>query len=162
MHAKYVISEDDYVRAMKLFSKITPKVALFYCLGIAVLLSIAVFGSPVIRGGIIGGLIAGGGVYLICRLVVNPLLARRHYRKYKAIHEPVEMRLRQDGIEFANSDASGVVRWNTIFRWRQNRDYILVYPMPRMYHVIPKSVKDRGTELQPLIDALRRNVGKET
>lgn len=147
---------------MKLFSKITPKAALVYSLGIAILLFIAILGSPVIRGGVIGGLAGGGVVYLIFRMVINPLLARRHYRNYKAIHEPVEMRLRQDGIEFANADASGIVRWETIFRWRQNRDYILVYTMPRMYHVIPKSVQDRGSELQPLIDLLRRNVGNET
>lgn len=162
MEANYVISEDDYVGAMKLFAKPTPKAALFYGLGAVALAFGAVFGPPIIKAGAIGGLAGGGVVALLGRFIVSPFLSRRHYRKYKAIQEPVRMRLREDGVEFSNADATGVVKWEKVFRWRQNKDYILIYPMPRMYHIVPKSIEHQGAQLGPLLEALKSNVGNET
>jgi len=162
METTYKISEQDYVRAMKLFSKITPKVAAIYGAVTLVLGLVAIFGSGAIKGGAIGGLIGGGVVIVLGRLIVNPILARRHYRKYKAIHEPISIRLKDDGIEFSTPDGGVLVRWEKILKWRQNDEYLLVYPMPRLYHIIPKSISNSEFELSVLVGALREKVGNET
>ena len=56
MDTVYEITEGDYVRAMKLYSKITRKVVVIYALVAAVLVLLALFGSPVLKGAAIGGL----------------------------------------------------------------------------------------------------------
>ena len=107
-------------------------------------------------------MIGGGVVFVFGRFLVNPILARRHYRKYKAIQEPINIKLNEDGIELSNPDGGGLVRWEKIFKWRQNEEYLLIYPMPRMYHIIPKSISKAGFELTALIQALQEKVGNET
>ena len=166
MATEYKISEVDYVRAMKLFSIITPKIAAMYAAAIAVLGVAAVFGPPVLKGGAIGGLIGGGVVIILGRLIVNPFLARRHYRKYKAIQEPIYIQLKDDGIEFSTADGKGLLRWEKIFKWRQNEDYVLIYPMPRLYHIVlkivPKTIKESGFDLLALTKTLEARVRNET
>lgn len=162
METTYKISEQDYLRAMKLFSKITPKVATIYGVAVVALGLVAIFGTAAIKGGAIGGLIGGGAVVVLGRLIINPYLARRHYRKYKAIHEPINIKLKEEGVELSTPDGGGLVRWEKILKWRQNEDYLLVYPMPRMYHIIPKSISESGFELPALIEALQEKVGNET
>ena len=162
MDTVYEITEDDYVRAMKLYSKITPKIAAIYALGTAMLVLVALFGSPVMKGGARGGLIGCIIAVVLGRFIVNSVLARRHYRKYKAIHDPIHIQLKDEGIELATTDGGGLVRWEKILKWRQNKDYVLVYPMPRMYHIIPKSIEESGFDLKSLVATLGEKVGNET
>lgn len=162
METTYKISEQDYLRAMKLCSKITAKRATLYGTIIAVFVLVAIFGNTIIQSGAIGGLIGGGVVIVISRLIINPLLARRHYRKYKAIHEPITINLKEEGIKFSTADSSSLFRWEKILKWRQNEEYLLVYPMPRLYYIIPKSIRESGFELSKLIQMLQEKVGNET
>ena len=162
MEATYKISEEDYVRAMKLSSKISPRIKAIYAVAVLALVFVAAFGSTAVIGGVAGGLIGGGAVAVLARLLVNNFLARRHYKKYKAIHEPINIRLQEEGIELSTSDGRVLVRWEKIVKWRQNEAYFLVYPMPRLYHIIPKSISDSGFDLSALVTALRDKVGKET
>ena len=162
MVTEYNISEVDYVRAMKLFSKITPKIAAIYVAAIAALGAAAVFAPPVVKGGAIGGLIGGAMVIILGQHIVNPFLARRHYRKYKAIQEPIHIQLKDDGVEFSTADGKGLLRWEKILKWRQNEDYVLIYPMPRLYHIVPKTIKESGFDLLALTKMLEARVGNET
>lgn len=162
MESTYTISEHDYVKAMRLFSRVTPKIAGIYAIAIACLLLLIIFGPPVIASGAIGGLIGGLVVVVIGRLVVSPLLAKRHYNKYKAIQEPIAIQLKDEGVVFSMADGSGVVKWENIYKWRQNDSYLLIYPMPRLYHIIPKSIIDSGFDISRLIEALQARVGYET
>lgn len=59
MGAKYRISEDDYVNAMKLFSRLTLKQIYIYVAASLVLLMLAIFASPIIQSGAIGALVGG-------------------------------------------------------------------------------------------------------
>lgn len=94
MDAEYVISEDNYVRAMKLFAKFTPKTASLYTLVIAVLAVGAILGPPVIKVGAVVVLTISVIAFLLGRFVINPLLALRNHRKYwKYMEEPMYIRL---------------------------------------------------------------------
>ena len=44
-------------------------------------------------------------------------------------------------------------------RWRQDERYILVYLMPRLFHVVPRRVAEQGFDVAALEAALARHVG---
>ncbi|WP_098495014.1 YcxB family protein [Collimonas sp. PA-H2] len=159
MKAKYRISEEDYVNTMKLFAKLTPRKIFSYSTFVLVLVALAVFGPLVVKAGAIGGLAGGLIVAVFGRYIVAPILARRHYRKYRAIHEEFTVELLQDGVRFISPNADGKLMWNHVLKWRQNDDYILIYPMPRLYHILPKSVVSDGFNVSLLINRLTQHVG---
>jgi len=145
MKTEYTITEIDYVNAMKLFTRISSRMTGLYVIALVMLGLVAVNGSPVLKNGVIG----------LVRFVINPVLSRRHYRKYKAIQEPLFIQLMDEGVQFSNFDGEGLLRWEKIHKWRQNEEYVLIYPMPRIYHIIPKTIQESGFDLGALIKALR-------
>jgi hypothetical protein len=160
MEAKFRISEQDYVDAMRLFGKLTPRWIAIYSAAALAFAALAYFGSPVLRGGAIGGLIGGALVVLVLRPVLSPLLARRHYRKYKAMHVEFRVELVDDGVRIASPTAEGRITWEQVHKWRENDAFVLIYPMPRLFHIIPKALAAQGFDLQGLADGLRRHVGE--
>ena len=98
MIARFRISEKDYVSALKLYGKLTPKMIMIYLLVAGALILVAIFGTTLLRSGAFGGLIGGGIVFIFGRYVITPILARRHYRKYKAIHDEFSISLSDDVI----------------------------------------------------------------
>jgi len=162
MKTEYTITEIDYVNSMKLFSRITSRTMVLYVIALVMLGLVAVYGSPVLKSGAIGGLIGGFVVIFLVRFVINPVLSRRHYRKYKAIQEPLFIQLMEEGVQFSNFDGEGFLRWEKIHKWRQNERYVLIYPMPCIYHIIPKTTGESGFDLGALIKALEDKVGAET
>ncbi len=160
MEATFTITERDYVRAMVLFSKIKRKAASIY-LAIVVALALAALILPFpfwlfAIGPLVGGIVGG----VLFHFGLTQFMAKRHYRKYKAIQEPIAIQLKDEGVWFESADYSGVVKWEKIYRWRQNNNYLLIYPMPRLFHIIPKTVADSGFDLSSLIETLQTKVGK--
>ena len=156
MEAKYRISEKDYVNANKLSGKVTFKAALFYVVGLLLLAFLIVSGSPAIAGGAIGALIAA----LIVRYIITPIVAKNNYRKYKAIQDEFKVQLLEDSVKFIFSNGEGKVGWDSILKWRQNDEFILIYPMPSVYYIIPKYIASSGFNVDELINRLERHVGK--
>lgn len=146
--------------AMKLFAELTPRSMFIYLASAIALAALAIFGTPVLRAGATGGLIGGLLVALVGRYVVSPILARKHYRKYKAIHDEFAVELVEDGVRFTSPDSDGKITWAKVLKWRQNEKYLLIYPMPRLFHIVPKSVAAQGFDLQALANELVRHVGK--
>jgi len=62
----------------------------------------------------------------------------------------VQIALNEEGIEFSTADSNGMIRWEKFLKWRQNDNYLLVYLMPRMYYIIPKSIEASGFDLAAL------------
>jgi hypothetical protein len=160
MEAKFRISEQDYVDAMRLFGKLTPRWIIVYSVCAVAFGALAYFGSPVLRGGAIGGLIGGALVVLVLRPVLSPFLARRHYRKYKAMHDEFAVELVDDGVRFATPTSDGRVTWDKVHKWRQNDQFVLIYPMPRLFHIVPKAVAAQGFDIPELANRLLQHVGK--
>ncbi len=131
-----------------------------YLLVAGALVLIAIFGSVLLRSGAIGGLIGGGVVAIFGRYVITPILAKRHYRKYKAIHDEFIIGLSDDGVRIESSNAKGILPWSDILKWRENREFLLLYLMPRLYHIVPKSIARQGFDIALLVNGLNKNVGK--
>ena len=162
MEASYTITEADYVSAMRLYQRITPKHGLIYALVAALMLAVAFIGPPVVRDGTLG--VLGGAVTAVVfgRLVLMPWVAKRNFQKYKAIQTPITLRLRDEGIHFSTSDGAGLVTWDKVLKWRKNHRYLLIYLMPRLYHIVPARVAESGFDLARLCGALEENVGAES
>lgn len=88
-------------------------------------------------------------------------MARRHYRKYKAMHSEFGAELLANGLRLSSPHGEGTIVWENILKWRQNDRFVLIYPMPRIFHILPKSVAEQGFDLQGLIAQLKQRVGPE-
>lgn len=160
MEAKFRISEKDYVNALRLYGRLTPKMMALYLLVAGALVLLAIFGPTLFRSGAIGGLIGGGIVVIFGRYFITPLLGKRHYRKYKAIYDEFVIGLSDDGVCIEFSNAKGILPWSDILKWRENEEFLLIYLMPRLYHIVPKSIAQNGFDIALLVKSLNKNVGE--
>ncbi len=157
----YQISQQDYVCAVQLGSKLTRRSFLVYVV-LALILLILAMANPFnlpryvyflpIAGALIGGFL---GHYFF-----QPLMARRHYKKYKMIQEPFFIELIEECIHIVCKNSDGILTWDNILKWRQNQSYILVYFSPRLFYVIPKSFQNDGFDCVQLMDHLAQHLGK--
>jgi YcxB-like protein len=117
------------------------------------------FGPSVIKGLAVGKALGGVAVVCFFRFVV-PMMHRWNYRKYKSIQGDFTVELIEDGVRFCSLNSDSKVTWDTVLKWRQNDKWLLIYPMPRMYHMIPTAVTAQGFDLLSLTDRLRQHVGE--
>lgn len=160
MKAQYKISQDDYVKSGYLYSELTKIQSIFCALIVAALVAAIYLVPAAIKGPIIGGLVVGLIFVIILKYLVNPFYMRRHYQQYKAIQESFEIELLDDGIFIQSPSGGGKVTWQSMHKWRHNNTYILMYPMPRLYYIVPKSLRDSGFNIDLLMQQLAQHVGK--
>ncbi|MET3494253.1 YcxB family protein [Variovorax boronicumulans] len=162
MTATFKISEDDYVDAMRLYGRM-PRLARWVVIAIAAgLLLTAIFGSRQIQSGALGGLVGGTLVLLALRYLVLPMSARRHYRKYKGIQDEFSVELQDDCLRLWAAHGESRIIWTNLLKWRQDDRFVLLYLMPRLFHVLPKSVASQGFDVDALVERLNRHLGPET
>lgn len=157
----FVISEDEYVRANRLYSRPTRGIWVFY--GVLAAILIAVFSSSgsmkvVALGGAIGGTV---GV-LVTRYLFAPWLVRRHYRAYEAVHEQQSVELTEGGVRFQSENGEALIPWRHIWKWRENEEFVLIYQNQRLYHLLPRSLAQRGFDFARLEALLKEHVGSAT
>lgn len=100
-------------------------------------------------------------VFAITLFVQVPRRARRHYRQYKGIQEPITLELMDAGLKFSSADSEGILQWSKVYQWRQNDRFILIYTMPIMFHIVPKLVARDGFDIPLLVQRLAEHVGPE-
>lgn len=161
MEATYTITEEDYLGAMRLYQRITPAHAALYALTAAVLLGLAFLGPVAIRGWVLAILGGAAAAVVLGRLFLTPWVAKRNFVKYKAMQTPVTLQLRDEGVHFRTADGTGLVTWDKVLKWRRNDRYLLIYLMPRLYHILPARVADSGFDLARLCAVLEARVGPE-
>lgn len=157
--ATYTISERDYIAAGRLFRRLTRKALMIHLIIAAALLLLAIFApSAALRGAGVGGLIGGVTVWILMHLLA-PWFARRHYRTYKAIQQPITITLQEDGIRLTAHDYDTLLRWSHLLKWRENAQFILIYPIPRLFYLVPTHIAAQGFDLDALKAALKQHIG---
>lgn len=162
MKTPYRISEKDYYEAVKLYAKPSLLQGMIYSCVFLSLLAIIAFGSSQFKQQATAILIGLLFMVLIVRFVSLPIMARRHYRKYKAIQVEFFIDWNDDGVFLSSSTGEGKIVWANLLKWRQNRNYILLYMMPRLYYIVPKSVKERGFDLDGFTRTLQEKLGHQS
>lgn len=154
------ISEADYIHAMRLHARVRGWRLAALVLVLAAIAVAAVLGPATLRPPLIGGLVGGAAVAAGSRWWLLPWLARRHYRQYPMIHEPFTVQLRDDGVRFTSPQGDGLLRWTHILKWRSGPHQLLLYPMPRLFHIVPRAVTAQGFDLAALVARLEAEVGE--
>jgi hypothetical protein len=159
VQARYRISEQDYVNAGRLYARLTPRLWLLAAVGLAVLLALIVWGPSRVRQAAAGGLLGGLLVAALIRWVVSPWLLRRHYRQYKTIQQEQTVTLQDWGLHITSVNGESRLAWDRMLKWRQSPDYVLIYIMPRLFHVVPAAVAAQGFDLARLKALLAQHLG---
>ena len=160
MEFEYTITEDEYVKANKLFTKPAKTTLVAYAVVVLALLVIAVIApSYVVKIGAIGGVSGGYIGHMAVRHLYAPWRTRKQYRAYQAAQESVAVKVLPDSLLFKSSIGEAVIEWSRINKWRENGEFLLIYQAPEVYHIIPKRV---GEAIREVRKSLVKYVGKET
>lgn len=156
MKANFTISEEDYVKAIKLSMKFTRRDRAIFVV-IAIVMGVMLFaGSPWMKTLSSGALMGGCLVYLLLTYV-SPYHARKQYRKFPAIRVPFTLAMEGDGIVYSSEHGETRLTWDRIKKWREDDDFILVYLTAKLCHIIPKRAE--GIDVVELTTQLHNNVG---
>ncbi|MBU59708.1 MAG: hypothetical protein CL543_12580 [Alcanivorax sp.] len=74
------------------------------------------------------------------------------------MHQEFTVELREEGVSFSSRDGEGLLRWDAIHKWRQNDRYVIIFSMPRLYYVVPKSISESGFNIPALVAALNQTM----
>jgi hypothetical protein len=164
MKVQYRITEDDYANAARFaawrhfFTR--PSATALVAFG-AALLCIGLWMRPAVALIFAIAVAVFVILYAVGLFVLTPRRARRHYRQYKAIREPIAAELTETGVRFSNGDGEAILPWSKVFQWRQNAQFILIYGMPVLYYIVPKSIAREGFDIPLLVQRLAEHVGPE-
>ena len=157
MEASYTMTEEEYVKANKLFTKLSRKTVIIYLAAATLLATIAIIAdSLALRLVTLGALIGGFVGDIIVRKVYAPIKTRKQYLVYKAAQEPIRVESQDYGLHFSAAIGDAKIEWDRIFKWRESPDLLLIYQAPEVYHVIPKRI---GTLANEISKSLSENVG---
>jgi len=165
MMAQYRITEDDYASANRFHAWRQPlarslQTALIGIVTIGALLGIANFAHLTI--GLVVAMGLGGAIGSAFGMFMHTSWrARRHYRQSKAVQELITAELTEAGINFSPADGAASLQWSKIFQWRQNNRFIMIYPMPILFYLVPKSIAQQGFDIPLLPQRLAEHVGPE-
>lgn len=159
------ISQEEYFKASNLHTKITA--GKLIRLAIATLLCAFMIASLDKRQNIqtfglalIYFLTLYIGVWILLYLL-KFYLVRRNYRLSPLARQPVSICFLHNGLLFKTTTGENLIEWKYIVKWRQNKEFILVYLTPSRYSIIPKRLESNGLNIASLENALLKHVGKE-
>lgn len=160
METEFTLTQQEYVKANKLFSKPVAKDYVIFAIFFVAMAALALFGTKKIHqfialGGIIGSIVG----HVLVRHVHAPLAAKKQYQSYKAAQEPMSISISNTAISLKSQFGQANIEWSRIIKWRQNESLILIYQAPGVYHIIPKRIGAIANELSGL---LAKNVGNAT
>jgi Na+/melibiose symporter-like transporter len=166
MKVQFRITEDDYASAARLHAWrhfiARPSTMMLIACGIAVaVVGIGLWTRSVSVQMLVFAIAIFSALLAFGLFVRIPNRARRHYREYKGIQEPFTAELTDTGIWFSSADGEATATWSKVLHWRQNDQLILVYRMPILYYIVPKSIGREGFDIPLLVRRLTEHVGPE-
>jgi hypothetical protein len=138
---EFTITESEYVKANALFTRTADTTkALFAFVTIGLIYQIFSADSNLTRSLSIAALIGGFVGYMFVKKIYAPYQTRKQYRSYKAIQESTSIELEGSSICFSSSSGQSKLKVDDLIKWRENEEFLLIYPAPCLYHIIPKRI----------------------
>ncbi len=156
---QYKITEDDYVKCMMLAASSSKKQLLQLSIGGIVCLLLGLFGPRGLNGIGYAALIAGAFGYFFALYIFTPYNAKKSYRKYKAIQNPMTISFSDDGYNIRAENGQSNAKWDLLLKWRENNNFILVYLAPKLFHLIPKRLAESGFDVDGFRKFLQVKLG---
>lgn len=155
MKITYQITELDYVRAYLLSRAFSMRAKVWCCIFVGLLISALFFVpeglKPLFSIFVILVLLVG-----VIGYVASPYVARRYYRRHKAVREPYSVELLPEYVVISSARGSSRLKWNQIDKWRHDDTNIIIYATPKQFYIIPKTVAAQGFDIDELL--LRLNI----
>ena len=155
-----MVTQHDHLKAVSLHYRIGSIISIVFVCTLAALL---LFSYLLSYTGIITSILKTGFVSSSASLLVWYSLARfniaRNYEKNAGIRQKTTIKQTALGIKFKTVDGEALLRWENIFKWKHDQNYLLIYPAPNLFHIIPKKIADSGFDLDALTQALQTHVG---
>ncbi|WP_165667810.1 YcxB family protein [Metapseudomonas otitidis] len=159
----YRISEQDYLRSSRLGGRLRTRHRNLLLAGVFVLVAMALYslkvGDRATAYPLVAGIGGGGLVALALRLLVQPMLMRRQYRRYALMQQEQRVGFAPEGLHFQSAVGEAVVHWANFHGWRENEAFLVLFIAPRVFYVLPKRIAEAGFPLEALRNALAREVG---
>lgn len=161
MKAIYRISESEYVSVMQLDSKPTHRALMVYLVVATLLFLLILFTLEKHRVfSAIGGLVGGTLGILAVQYVAVPVLARRQYRKYEFLRGELTLEISTEGIKMSAENGESKLPWKHMLKWRQSDKFILIYVLPKLFYIVPKTLADKGFDVAGLVEKLHKHIGQ--
>jgi hypothetical protein len=97
-------------------------------------------------------------LYLVCRACY--FRPRNQYRSYKGLQEEVSLLLEEGGVRFKQPNTNSLLPWTHVYKWGENKDFLLIYNSTALFHIVPKRIGQQGFPLAALREKLLEKVGK--
>jgi hypothetical protein len=157
MDVTFTLSENEYVKANRLYGKPTRGIKLFYLITfIALVVTFILSETLKIKVIVSVGFICGVIGHCLVAYVYAPWQTRKQYKSYKAIQDPICLSLQPNGLHFKSNTGESNLDWSRVVKWRESSDFILIYQAPCVYHIIPKRIGDLAINIRGL---LKQSVG---
>ena len=88
--------------------------------------------------------------------------AKRLFREYKAMSEPLEMHVGDDGLYFRRKHGEGLIPWIEVIKWRANRRLVLIYPSTNIFHMVPSHFFDSPDAFRVFRETVQKRLGHAT
>jgi hypothetical protein len=92
--------------------------------------------------------------------LLMPLKAKKNFRRYKALSEPVKVTIQDNGIHFKRENGEILVPWAYVEKWRYNKALILLYPTGNIFYMLPRHLFSPTESFQELQTILVSKCGK--
>ncbi len=136
------ITEEDYIRAQYLHMRPRPVFLAAGVLMVAMALIVIVlrlFIYPSASSHASPYILLAVLVYLALRFfVIMPMSAKRIYRQQKTLHEPYEVEITEEAMRVASTYGESTVPWQTFYKYKVGRDFLLVYQSAAIFHMFPR------------------------
>jgi hypothetical protein len=150
-----IIKESDYLRSQYLHLRPRPIFAIIGLI-LSALFLWALISSP-------SWAISAVVAYLVLWLLVFiPWQAKKNYRQYKALSEPVSVEVQDEGLFFKRENGEGLVPWSHIIKWRQSNTLLLLYPASNVFHLVPSHFFSTPENFSAFKEILREHIGNAT
>lgn len=152
------ILPDDYVAAIRLHQR--PR-GVRAAIGI-MLLALACVAFVLAAWNLLHGrmdaadaIVVAAAIYLaLWFFVLLPKRIRRLYWQQRALQQPHELDVGDDGIATRHPLGHGVLPWTNVHKWKESGDLFLVYHSDMLFNIVPK----RGFESTQAVDDFREKL----
>lgn len=92
--------------------------------------------------------------YMLFVRMISAYQAKGIYHKNAALHNEVTLRVSGKGVTLDKKTNNTTIPWSAFSKWKQDKNFYLLYTSPRQFNVIPKHTmnKTQSKELEAYLD----------
>lgn len=82
------------------------------------------------------------------------------FAQQKLLHDEMKYVISDDGIHATTPMGEGRLPWDTIIKWRENKDLFALYQSDVVLHIIPKRSFASEDDVSQFVEMLKKHVGE--